>query len=433
MAGAPSGSLRARLTLVLSLVVLLSGAAVVVGVYLVAAQEVRSGAELSDAEFDDLMARIEGPSTSGEACEGQEDITCSRVGDGTADSGGTAADGDDTAVETSISVVAVVSVIRTAEAVRSMVIRSVLIVLLFSAVTIVVIWWVLRRSFRRLEVATRRARAIDDEHLALRLLIDGPRDEVRELGDTVDSVLDRLVEVLNAQRRFVANASHELRTPLAVARTALDIPLEQGRVPAELRPAVRSALSATQRAAELLDALLLLARTGADGDLGERADHLDLAETVRQVLDESPPGRTVHTDLHPAVVLADPTMMHQVVANLVGNADHHNHDGGEIWVRTRSEDGWGALEVSNDGGRFSAQTVRSWCEPFHRGDRSRLSRGEHAGMGLGLSIVAAVAARHEGTLDLAPRAEGGLRVRFRVPAAPTLPDRDTAGVPAAGR
>ena len=86
-------------------------------------------------------------------------------------------------------------------------------------------WYISGRVLRPVREITETARRASEQHLGERLALTGPRDELRELGDTFDDMLERLDGAFAAQGRFVANASHELRTPLTVMRTAIDVTL----------------------------------------------------------------------------------------------------------------------------------------------------------------------------------------------------------------
>ncbi|MFF9322481.1 histidine kinase dimerization/phospho-acceptor domain-containing protein [Streptomyces sp. NPDC014735] len=140
--------------------------------------------------------------------------------------------------------------------------RSLLVLLAVAALSLAAGWWVARRSLSRIGKVTATARHINDANLHDRLALVGPDDEVKELADTFDAMLNRLERAFADQRRFTAQASHELRTPMTVQRTALEIPLAQGRVPADLEPALRRALAATERSERLLASLLALAPRG---------------------------------------------------------------------------------------------------------------------------------------------------------------------------
>lgn len=408
-------SLRRRLTVTLCAVVVLSGTAVVAAVFLVLDRAVFASASV--VLVSDPQAAPDGRPTGGST---------------------------DRPADPSVPAEAVVvegQMRVAADTMRALTAWSVVIVLVFATLASLVTWWVLRRSLRRLEHATAAARRIDPDHREVRLRVGGPADEVRELGDAVDGVLDQLSEALDTQSRFVANASHELRTPLAAARTALDVPLSRGRFPAELEPSVREALAANDRSTDLLAALLVLARSGPAGaeDLADRVDHTDLADLVRAAVAEQSEAAeraavTVVCDARPAVVLGDPTLLGQVVTNLVTNAVLHNRPGGRVTVRTRpvpasgvpdrSDGPRGAvLDVVSDGEVLDPERVHLLREPFHRGARTRLAgdagRGA-AGFGLGLSIVDAVVARHGGQLVLTARPEGGLRVQVELPPQPPV-------------
>lgn len=326
-----------------------------------------------------------------------------------------------------------------ASTIRSIALWSGGIAVVFGVAAVLTTRWVMRRSLRRLEEATEAARRIGADRLDSRLAIDGPADEVKELGDTIDAMLDRLSAAMDAQNRFVANASHELRTPLATARAALDVPLAQGRVPADLQPAVRRALAANERSTRLLDALLTLARTEGDTHPAleeDRTDHVDLAAVVRAALADHRPSAeardlTIDADFEPAVLLGDEAMLLLLSDNLVGNAVRHNRHGGTAHIRVTVE-GSGdteraVLEIENDGAPLDPDGIDALREPFNRGEDSRLARtpaagapsepvGTGTGLGLGLAIVDQVVARHRGTLTLSARPGGGLVVAVRLPA-----------------
>ena len=140
---------------------------------------------------------------------------------------------------------------------------SVVVLIGFTGVAAAIAFWLARRSLDRIGEVTAAARDISERDLGRRLDLPGPDDEIKELGDTIDGMLDRLQSAFTAQDRFVANASHELRTPLTTTRTALEIPLEQGAVPANLQANMQRALRATEQSERLITALLALARARA--------------------------------------------------------------------------------------------------------------------------------------------------------------------------
>ena len=275
-------------------------------------------------------------------------------------------------------------------------------------------WLVAGRLLRRLHRVTETARRLSERDLDRRLALTGPADEFRELGDTFDGMLERLQHAFESQRRFVANASHELRTPLAVQRAAVEIPLAQGRVPAELEPNLRRVLESAEQSERLIAGLLLLARS----DRGvEAAEPVDLAGPARRVVAAhrgaaAERGVRLRASAHSAVVGGDRVLLEHLVRNLVDNAVRYNTADGSVRVETAAEDGAAVVRVSNTGPEV-ADADRLF-EPFHRGARGR-ERGAEDGSGLGLSIVSSIAAAHGGTASAAPREGGGLVVSVRLP------------------
>ncbi len=295
---------------------------------------------------------------------------------------------------------------------------SIIVLVVFAAAAAAIAYWLAKRSLGRIAEVTAAAQNISEHALDRRLGLPGPDDEIKELGDTFDGMLDRLQLAFAAQDRFVANASHELRTPLTVTRTALEIPLEQGDVPKRLEPALRRALRATGQSERLISALLVLARSRTELT---GTDTIDLAEVVADQLDEHADaaglrGISLASDLGPASVIGEPALIERAVRNLLDNAIRHNVDGGELTVVLRTEQDVAVLEIANSGIQLTRAGAALLAEPFHRGERSRLA-DEHDGIGLGLAIVTSIAGAHGGALDLEPREGGGLIATLALPLA----------------
>jgi signal transduction histidine kinase len=271
----------------------------------------------------------------------------------------------------------------------------------------------------RVRRVTELAKVSSDGDLSQRLNLPGPDDEIRELADTFDVMLARLDESFNAQRRFIANAGHELRTPLTVTRTAVEVTLARPHATeAELRTMGEDALAAIDRSQLLVDSLLALARS--EHPTTREAD--DLAEHAREARDQvsrraAERNLAVRTSLKPAPVVGDQALLSRAIANLVENAVHHNHDAGEIELSTGSDGYVSWAQVSNTGPDMTGTDVDRLLEPFQRAHPRTPDSNGH-GAGLGLSIVAAVARAHRGTVTVQARpadAGGGLIVLFRVP------------------
>jgi signal transduction histidine kinase len=279
-------------------------------------------------------------------------------------------------------------------------------------------WIVAGRALRPVHRITATARAASEHNLSARVALSGPRDELRELAETFDEMLGRLQAAFEGQRRFIANASHELRTPLAVMRTTVDVVLDNpDSTPGDLRGMAADFRVAVDHAEHLIAALLILARSDRALTVHEE---VDLATVAEDVLDTAGlGGRRVRATLEPAVISGDPVLAERLIANLVDNAVRYNLAAGDIWISTRTTAGSSQLTVANTGPVIGPADADRIFQPFQRLN----DRTSHDGFGLGLTIVASIAALHDGTVTARPRNDGGLSVTVTIP---------SAGAPAQG-
>jgi signal transduction histidine kinase len=280
-------------------------------------------------------------------------------------------------------------------------------------------WIIAGRALRPISSITATARSISDRTLDARIALHGPRDELRELADTFDSMLARLQAAFESQRRFVANASHELRTPLAIVRTELDVTLDDPEASAdELRAMARVVQDANERMERLISSLLALA--SSEGGI-VHARQADLAELVAPALEREPAfgpegALRLESMLEHAPVIGDPVLLERLAANLVDNAVRYNAAVGWVQAQTGIERGEATLRVINPGARIEPAAVEELLEPFRRLESSRARAT--GGYGLGLAVVRAVAQAHGGRVAVLARREGGLEVTVSLPLAP---------------
>lgn len=263
---------------------------------------------------------------------------------------------------------------------------------------------------------TRTARAVAGSDLSRRIELDGPDDELKELADTFDDMLERLQRAFTAQQRFVGNASHELRTPLAINRTLLEVHLSDPGAPMELQQLGKTLLATNERSEQLVEGLLLLARS--DNQIVERKP-VDLAEVATQAVDQvhaeaAAKGVTIRGVRKPAVVQGNGVLLERIALNLVQNAVRYNvPEDGWVEVDTEIRHGQAVLSVSNTGPVVPAYEIDNLFEPFRRLRTERT--GSDKGVGLGLSIVRSVARAHGGHIAARPREGGGLVMRVTLP------------------
>ena len=278
-------------------------------------------------------------------------------------------------------------------------------------------WIVGGRALRPVHTITAAARAASEHNLSARVALRGPRDELHELAETFDEMLDRLQAAFEGQKRFIASASHELRTPLAVMHATVDVVLDNpDSTPADLRCMAADIRAAVDHAEHLIGALLILARNERGLTIHEEFDLATVAEDVLDTADLA--DRRVHTMLEPAVIWGDPVLAERLVANLVDNAVRYNAASGDIWISTRSVAGSSQLSVANTGPLISSAEADSVFQPFQRLN----DRTSHEGFGLGLTIVASIAAVHGGTATACPRDGGGLSITVTIPSRRPLAD-----------
>jgi signal transduction histidine kinase len=266
-------------------------------------------------------------------------------------------------------------------------------------------------ALRPVEAMRRRAAAMSGGAAGQRLPLPPGNDELARLGATLNELLERVETTLAHERTFVANASHELRTPLALLRTELELALRRPRSTQELTGAIGSATDEVDRLIRLAEDLLLLA-SADDAGLRIAPEPLDVgtllsgvASRFQSLADRT--GRAVTVETGGVVeVEADAQRLEQALVNLVGNAFQHGAGAVELSARTVAAET--ELRVTDTGDGFSASTLTHGFERFvhHPGS---------SGSGLGLSIVAAVAAAHGGCCGLCNRPTGGSAVWIRLP------------------
>lgn len=277
-------------------------------------------------------------------------------------------------------------------------------------------WLVSGRALRPLRTMRDRAREISASNLHRRLALTGPDDELQQLGNTIDDLLGRLERSFVAQRQFAANVSHELRTPLTFERTLIEVALaDPNRSIDSLRSTCEQLLIAGEQQERLIEALLTLSRSQRGLTAHDPVDLAKAAETAVAAADHH--GLAVTTSLQPAQTSGDQQLVDRLVANLVGNAIRHNVRDGRVDVVTDTLAAGARLVVSNSGPVIAPEELARLFRPFERLEADRTATD---GVGLGLSIVDAIAEIHGAVLTPRVQREGGLRIEVVFPSAGLL-------------
>jgi two-component system, OmpR family, sensor kinase len=275
-------------------------------------------------------------------------------------------------------------------------------------------YWLAAAALRPVARMQRRAARISGEHIDQRLPLPAAHDEIRELGETLNTMLDRIEATLRRERRFIADASHELRTPLSLLRAELELAQWPGRTREELEDALRSASDESDRLSQLAEDLLVLARAD-DGALPVKIEPLDthtlLVDTAMrfQARARSTDRIIVVSDDNPRLD-GDRLRLEQAIGNLIDNALRHGD--GVIRLTAGGDATATTLVVSDEGAGFAPAFLQHAFERFARADEARSG----GGTGLGLAIVDVIARAHGGTAQAAnsaPGAEVSLTIPLR--------------------
>jgi len=294
--------------------------------------------------------------------------------------------------------------------------RGVLPLVLITPLAALLIWWLAATQLAPLLRLAAELRARDAQSLSP-LATGGLPDELAPLAESLNALLDRLRQALDAQRAFVADAAHELRSPLTALKLQLEL-LRRAGGDAD-RDAARAGIGeGIERASRLVEQLLALARSepGAAAPVKER---IDLAEVARRMVAETVPfasARRIELELvapAPAPVVGDPVALGLVVRNLADNAVRYSPPGSRVEIGVAVDDGVVILRVDDAGPGIPEAERQRVFDRFYR-----RAEGGESGSGLGLAIVRSVAAAHGATVGLDRSPLGGLRAVVRFPPAP---------------
>ena len=285
-------------------------------------------------------------------------------------------------------------------------------------------WWVIRVGLRPLERMQQTANAIAAGDMSARVETTDERTEVGRLGAALNSMLGQIERAFAEReaseerlRRFLADASHELRTPLTSIRGYAEaFRLGPARDPDELEKAMSRIEDEAARMGVLVDELLTLARLDEVREPVRRPVDLPTvaAAACADARAANADRRIELTAGQRAEVIGDEGQLHQVVANLLRNAVQHTEAGTPIEVSVSASAGEVTLAVRDHGEGLPPGAAEHAFERFWRHERSR--RGDDGGAGLGLAIVAAIAASHGGRADARDAPGGGAVFEVVLPA-----------------
>jgi heavy metal sensor kinase len=275
-------------------------------------------------------------------------------------------------------------------------------------------WLLAGAALRPVEQMRREAAAVSASDPARRLPVPHTADELNRLATTLNSMLDRLQEAVERERRFVDDASHELRTPLATLRGEIDLALIRRREAPELESSLRSAREDVNHLQRLVEDLLVLARSRG-GRIPVRRVQTRLAALVTKSLQfvdgqARDAGVKIEVEASDDEVYLDPDRVHQALRNLLENAIRHTPRDGVVHVSASRTGSFVRMVVADSGSGFPLELLAGAFDAF---TRINLQSSSPSGTGLGLAIVRAVAEAHGGSV-FAENTPEGARVTLRL-------------------
>jgi two-component system OmpR family sensor kinase len=280
-------------------------------------------------------------------------------------------------------------------------------------------WWLAGLAVRPIHEVIDQAEEIGAGSLDRRIDAYGDTLEYRRLVEVLNTMLARIDDSFEAQRRFTADASHELRSPLTAIRGEIEVTLKRARTSDEYVAVLESTLEEAIRLSTLSEDLLTLARADS-GSLRTFPESVRLDERLEGVVERlrsraAAKSVSIRVDTEPVPVEADPGAFQQIAWNLLDNALKLTPTGGSIGVTLQQTAAAVEFVVVDTGPGFGGTDPDSVFERFSRGDPARTRADETAGTGLGLAIVRALVEANGGTVHAESRAEGGARFTVRLP------------------
>ena len=277
--------------------------------------------------------------------------------------------------------------------------------------------WVLSsRAMRPLQKLTQATQRVTASGLDQRLSSAGKDQEFVELIAVFNGMLERLERSFKQATRFSADAAHELKTPLAIVQGQLERAIQQAHNRAELQSELTSILDEVRRLSGISRKLLLLSQADA-GKIRVFKEPFDLSAALDDVLEDSlmlaPQLKITHAIDRHLVILADASLLRQVLHNLISNAIKYNLEPGWIHMTAQRTGPNAEVSVANASLGISLADESKLFERFFRADTAHNRKVD--GVGLGLSLSREIARAHGGELRLKSQGSGQVVFQLTLP------------------
>ena len=281
-------------------------------------------------------------------------------------------------------------------------------------------YWLAGRATKPLGSMLHVAERLSPTRLADRLPVRGTSDELDLLARTINGLLDRVARHVEAQEQFVADAAHELRGPLAGLQGSLEVAAARPDASQPEQDELYDMLEAARHLSKVANDLLLLAESGSSAKSSPHAV-IDLGTVVRQAeamfcgVAEDKGVELRISAAGPIDACVDPVELRRLVSNLLDNAIRFTPPGGTIEVRAVVAGGWSILTVTDTGSGIAAGDLDHVFDRFFKADPARTHGSSGRSGGLGLSICRSIAESCGGTIGITSRLGEGTQVTVRLP------------------
>lgn len=287
--------------------------------------------------------------------------------------------------------------------------------------------WLALRATRPIGGILATASRLQPTRLGDRLATTGTGDELDRLSATINRLLDEVAKHVERQQQFVADAAHELRGPLAAMQSSLEVAVARPRAPESYRSTLEDVLSQTRHLSKLANDLLLLAEEGASDPLSNVENVCDLDRIASQTVSMfagAAEERSIDLSMRsagPTEVQGDVRQYRQVMSNLIDNALRFTPSGGHVVLSVGADDRHAdaVVTVADDGVGIAPADLERVFDRFFQADASRDRGDATRGGGLGLSICRSIVERHGGRIVVeSPGPAQGTTVTVRLPLLP---------------
>ncbi len=264
-------------------------------------------------------------------------------------------------------------------------------------------FFIFSRGLKNILMLSRELKSITAHELYKRLPVPQTNDEIKELFESINTMIASLEKSFEQIKRFSADASHELRTPLTIIKGEIEVALRSERTVEEYQDTLISILEEIDRMSRIVEDLLLIAKADAKEVIIEKKKVMlneilnDLCEQLN-IFAEAKNVSLHYENLKEVEVFADPLRLRQVFTNIIENAIKYNREGGEVFVTIDEDEHNVIVRVKDTGIGIKKEDLDKIFDRFYRADKSR--KREIGGAGLGLSICKWIIESHGGYIKV---------------------------------